>query len=136
MHFKPPFLDKEFRLSASRSGGKGGQNVNKLSTKVMLEFNIAASLLLTEKEKEILTEKLFARLNKEGDVQVVAQTERTQMGNRLSALKKMYALLNKCFAEKKKRKATSPSKSSRERRLQNKKMRSAIKNMRSNQLPE
>lgn len=136
MHFKPPFLDKEFRLSASRSGGKGGQNVNKLSTKVMLEFNIAASLLLTEKEKEILTEKLFARLNKEGDVQVVAQTERTQMGNRLSALKKMYALLNKCFAEKKKRKATSPSKSSKERRLQNKKMRSVIKNMRSNQLPE
>ncbi len=136
MHFKPPFLDKEFRLSASRSGGKGGQNVNKLSTKVMLEFNIAASLLLTEKEKEILTEKLFARLNKEGDVQVVAQTERTQMGNRLLAVKKMYALLNKCFAEKKKRKATSPSKSSRERRLQNKKMRSAIKNMRSNQLPE
>ncbi|MFA7379979.1 MAG: alternative ribosome rescue aminoacyl-tRNA hydrolase ArfB [Bacteroidia bacterium] len=136
MHFKPPFLDKEFRLSASRSGGKGGQNVNKLSTKVMLEFNIAASLLLTEKEKEILTEKLFARLNKEGDVQVVAQTERTQMGNRLLAVKKMYALLNKCFVENKKRKATSPSKGSKERRLQSKKMRSAIKNMRSNQLPE
>ena len=136
MHFKPPFLDKEFRLSASRSGGKGGQNVNKLSTKVMLEFNIAASLLLSEKEKEILTEKLFARLNKEGDVQVVAQTERTQMGNRLLAVKKIYALLNKCFVEKKKRKATSPSKGSKERRLQSKKIRSATKSMRSNQLPE
>lgn len=130
MHFKPPYLITEFVFKTSRSGGKGGQNVNKVSTKVLLEFSIVDSSLLTEKEKTILLEKLSDRLTKDGVLQIVAQEERSQLGNKEVALKKMYAALNRCFIVRKKRKATKPSKTSVEKRLQSKKRTSAIKKLR------
>lgn len=130
MHFKAPFLHKEFVFKTSRSGGKGGQNVNKVSTMVQIDFTIASSLLLSEAEKEILLHKLEGKLSTDGVLQVVAQAERTQLGNKEIALKKMYAILNKCFVQKKKRKATKPSKSSVEKRLKTKKYQSQIKQMR------
>lgn len=130
MHFKPPYLLAEFIFKTSRSGGKGGQNVNKVSTKVLLEFPILGSQLLSEEEKIILCEKLGDKLTKEGVLQIVAQEERSQLANKEIALKKMYAVLNKCFVVKKKRKPTKPSKSSVENRLQSKKRDAKIKQSR------
>jgi ribosome-associated protein len=121
MYFKPPFLQSEFVFRTSRSGGAGGQNVNKLSTKVQIDFSISDSALLTEREKQILLEKLDNKLTTDGVLQVMAQTERTQLGNKRIALHKMYVLLNKCFVERKKRKATKPTRSSVEKRLLSKK---------------
>jgi len=130
MHFRAPFLDREFHFSASRSGGKGGQNVNKLATKVLLEFDITHSKLLTPAEKEILLTKLAGQLTQAGMIQVVAERERTQLANRLRAVKKMYALLNGCFIEKKKRKPTQPTTASNKKRLETKKQRALLKQSR------
>jgi len=129
-HFVSPLLNKEFTIKTSRSGGPGGQNVNKVATKVLLEFNVQYSQLLTEDERTVLIEKLADKLTSEGTVQIVAQTERSQLANKEIAFKKMYQLLNKCFVVRKKRKATKPSKLSVEERLTSKKRDAEIKLMR------
>jgi ribosome-associated protein len=129
-HFVSPLLNKEFTVKTSRSGGSGGQNVNKVATKVLLEFNVQYSQLLTEDERTVLIEKLADKLTLEGTVQIVAQTERSQLANKEIAFKKMYQLLNKCFVVRKKRKATKPSKLSVEERLTSKKRDAEIKLMR------
>ncbi len=130
MHFKPPFLNYEFVFKTSRSGGKGGQNVNKVSSKVLIEFHINSSQLLSEKEKSTLLEKLATKLTKDDVLQIVSQTERSQLENKEIAIKKMYAALNKCFVVRKKRTATKPSRSSVEERLNSKKRNSELKKMR------
>jgi ribosome-associated protein len=129
-HFVSPLLNKEFTIKTSRSNGAGGQNVNKVATKVLLEFNVQYSQLLTEYERTVLIEKLADKLTSEGTVQIVAQTERSQLANKEIAFKKMYQLLNKCFVVRKKRKATKPSKLSVEERLTSKKRDAEIKLMR------
>lgn len=130
MHFKPPYLLSEFVFKTSRSSGKGGQNVNKVSSKVQINFSIVDSFLLNEEEKQLLLEKLEGKLTSDGVLQVVAQEDRTQLGNKEIALAKLYRILNNCFVVRKKRKATKPTKASKTKRLDSKKRLSEVKKMR------
>jgi len=108
----------ELHFSASRSSGPGGQNVNKVNTRVELRFHIATSLLLTGAEKEILLERLGSRINSEGELILVSQSERSQLKNRERVTEKFYAMITKALAPRKKRKATKPTAASKEERLE------------------
>lgn len=130
MDLKTLQLEKELNFKASRSGGSGGQNVNKVSTKIEITFDIAHSQILTEEQKLILLEKLSNQLTNDGLLQIVSQTERTQLGNKRVAIDKFYKILNKCFIVTKKRKPTKPSKAAKEKRLLTKKRNAEIKNWR------
>lgn len=123
-------FSNELKFSASRSGGPGGQNVNKVSTKIELRFNVSISELLTPKEKEIIISKLENKINKEGELVLVSQSERSQLANKEKAIEKFYSLLRKALTPQKKRKATKPSKAAKEKRLESKRIKSEKKTLR------
>ncbi len=110
----------ELHFSASRSSGPGGQNVNKVSTRMELRFDVAGSLLLTDPEKEMILEKLAARINSAGELIVVSQSERTQLQNKENVIEKFYALITRALTPRKQRKPTRPSVASKEARLEEK----------------
>jgi ribosome-associated protein len=118
----PVDITSELRFRTARSGGKGGQNVNKVETMVEGLFDISASSLLHQKQKELISEKLKTRINKEGILHVRSQAARSQLENKQRVIQKMNALLNKALTPEKPRKPTKPSKASREKRLQQKKI--------------
>lgn len=120
----------EFIFSASRSSGAGGQNVNKVNTKVELRFNIAQSQLLTDSEKLILSDKLSSKLSGDGDLIIVSQTERSQIKNKEKTIEKFYKLLSAALKPKKKRKPTSPTFTSKEKRIETKKANAEKKSLR------
>jgi len=120
-------LQKEVTYKTSRSGGKGGQNVNKVSSKVELLFNINGSELFTEEEKMLLSEKLQNRLNKDGFVQVICDEERSQYLNKEKAIERLVLLLARALQKPKVRKPTKVSKAVKAARLDNKKKHSAKK---------
>lgn len=120
----------EFTFSASRSGGAGGQNVNKVNTKVELRFDIAASSLLSDDEKTQILGKLRTKLTTEGILIVVSQEERTQLKNKEICIEKFYNMLEKALTIPKKRKPTKPTAASKEKRLESKRQQSALKSTR------
>jgi ribosome-associated protein len=122
MNFNKADLQKEITYKTSRSGGKGGQNVNKVSSKVELLFSIDNSLLFTEDEKALLNEKLQSRFNKDGLVQVICDEERSQYLNKEKAVERLVLLLTRALQKPKVRKATKVSKASKAARLENKRI--------------
>ncbi len=120
----------ELMFQATRSSGPGGQNVNKVSSKVELRFNIKNSVLLSEDEKMILAEKLGNKINKADELVLVAQIDRSQLKNKEIVIDKFYTLLWKALAPLKKRYKTRPTRSSVEKRLDSKRVQSSIKSFR------
>ncbi len=123
-------LENEFIFSASRSGGPGGQNVNKVSTKIELRFNISVSSGFSEDEKELILRKLKNKINKDGELLIVSQTERSQLLNKQAAIEKFYILISKALTIPKSRKATRPTFTSKLKRLEEKKNRGSVKKLR------
>jgi len=117
----------ELVFTALRSSGPGGQHVNKISSKIELRFNISASKLLTDDQKQILIQKLKSRITENGDLIITSQESRSQLKNKEIAVEKFYKLIEEALKPEKKRKATRPTISSKEKRLEVKKKTSAIK---------
>jgi ribosome-associated protein len=120
----------EFTFSAVRSSGAGGQNVNKVNTKVELRFHIANSALLTDEEKVLLHQKLINHITSDGFLVIRSQKERSQLMNKELTIEKFYLLIRKALTPRKKRKTTKPSKASKEKRLEIKRQKSEIKLLR------
>ncbi len=131
MSTKRVIPESECQFSFARSGGKGGQNVNKVSTKVLLRWHPASSGVLTPQEKSVIYQRLQGSLTAEGEILVVSQTTRSQEMNRADALEKLSAMVTAALTPRKKRRATKPTRSSRERRIGAKKKRSEQKSSRS-----
>jgi len=113
-----------------RSRGPGGQNVNKVNTKVEFRFNIAQSLVLSEEEKLLIFNKLKKKINRDGEIIITSQTGRSQLQNKLLTIEKFFSLLEKAFSPDKKRIPTAPSQSSKLKRIENKRKHSEKKKFR------
>jgi len=123
-------LEAECNFSASRSSGPGGQNVNKVNTRVELRFSIIDSKILSEEQKNILTKKFKNRINSEGELILTSEAERSQLRNRIKVTSLFFELIGKALTPAKKRIKTKPTAASRIKRLESKKQQSEKKNMR------
>ena len=123
-------LENEFIFSTSRSSGPGGQNVNKVSTKVELRFNLLLTSAFSDEEKKLIFSKLRNRINKESEIILISQSERTQLMNKEDVTEKFYSLVSKALTVQKKRRSTRPTLTSKLKRLDSKRNRGNLKKMR------
>ena len=123
-------LNKEVTYRTSRSGGAGGQHVNKVSTKVELLFNVEASMVLTDRRKMLVLEKLSNRITAEGVLTLKCEETRSQLTNKEIVFTRFVNLIKTALTPVKKRRPTKPSKSSVRKRLDNKKKHSEKKSNR------
>ncbi len=114
-------LETEMVLSATRSSGPGGQNVNKVNTQVELRFSVKNSNLFSDDEKDRIFLKLKNKINSEGELILTSQTARTQLDNKENVIEKFYELIEKALTIQKKRLKSRPTIASRLKRLESKK---------------
>jgi len=114
-------LETEMVLSATRSSGPGGQNVNKVNTQVELRFSVNNSNLFSDDEKDRIFLKLKNKINSEGELILSSQTARTQLDNKENVIEKFYELIEKALTVQKKRLKSRPTAASRLKRLESKK---------------
>jgi len=123
-------LQSELIFSVSRSSGPGGQNVNKVNSKVTLKFDVAGSKILTAEEKETILKRLGSKLTINGELILTSQDSRSQLDNKQTVIEKLEKVIAKAFEKKKLRKATKPTKSANQKRIQSKKQHSEKKKWR------
>jgi len=122
--------EEELTFRTSRSGGPGGQNVNKLNTRVTVLFDVSGSPSLSEEQKRCILSKLSTRMDRHGMLRIVSQKHRSQEANRRAAVERLQQLLQEALKPAPIRRKTKVPTAARERRLEEKKRRSRIKSER------
>ena len=118
---------KEIAFKTAGSGGKGGQNVNKVETMVEGRFHVETSGILNEDQKKVLLEKLANKITADGSLLVKSSTDRSQLANKENVIRKINQLINHALIKRKKRKPTNPTKASKAKRIKIKKEKGIIK---------